>query len=319
MEDKSNFTTVPITGGLGNQLFQLSAGISCALQANTELRLETSLGSPRKSENGRVELLDLMFDCKLFQSSTTHLNLVPRKLFNFLLSEGLRSGEVGESNMFRFAKNISGKFLSVTEKSKAEIFTSNNLGYVEIDDKKNLFLIGYFQSYRYFEVPQVKDIMQSAFTMGEYSLEEIFQLAEIDQPLVVHVRRGDYRNEKKFGLLSADYYNLAIEWQMNKFPYGRIWLFSDEIEFAKTLIPRKYQLQVRVIASNKVSSARTLEVMKKGKGFVLANSSFGYWAAQLSGVSGSRIMAPSPWFRDIVEPRDLINPEWERIDAAWED
>lgn len=319
MKDKSKFTTVPMTGGLGNQLFQLSAGISCALQTNTELRLETSLGSPRKSENGRVELLDLMFDRKLFQSSTTHLNLVPRKLFNYLLSEGLRSEEAGEGNRFRFAKSISVKFLSMIEKSKVEIFVSNNLGYVEIKNKKNLVLIGYFQSYRYFEAPQVKNIMQSAFTMGEFSLEEIIQLAEIDQPLVVHVRRGDYRNERKFGLLSADYYHLAIECQMNKFSYGKIWLFSDEIEFAKTLIPRKYQLQVRVIASNKVSSARTLEVMKKGKGFVLANSSFGYWAAQLSGVSGSRIMAPSPWFRDMVEPRDLVNPEWERIDAAWED
>lgn len=319
MEDKSNFTTVPITGGLGNQLFQLSAGISCALQTNTELRVETSLGSPRKSKNERVELLDLMFDHKIFQSSTTHLSLVPRKLFKFLLSEGLKSGEVGESNIFRFTKSISEKILSRIEKSKTEIFVSNNLGYVEINNKKNLFLIGYFQSYRYLEVPQVKGIMQSAFTMGEYALEEIIRLADIDQPLVVHVRRGDYRKEKKFGLLSADYYHLAIEWQMNKFPYGRIWLFSDEIEFAKTLIPRKYQPQVRALAPNKVSSARTLEVMKKGRGFVLANSSFGYWAAQLSGVSSSRIIAPSPWFRDIVEPHDLINPEWERIDAAWED
>lgn len=317
MGDKSSFTTVSLTGGLGNQLFQLSAGLSCALQSNTELRLETSLGSPRKSESGRAELLNLAFEGRLFKSSTVHFKSLPRKLFRYFLSEGLRSGEFDESIVFRSAKSLTGNTLSILEKNKAEIFTSNNLGYVEIDNRKNLFLIGYFQSYRYFEVPQVKRIMQSAFTIGEDSLEEVIQLAEIEQPLIVHVRRGDYRNEKKFGLLSLDYYESAIEWQMGKFPYQKIWLFSDEIEFAKTLIPRKYHLQVRVIPPLKASSARILEVMKKGTGFVLANSSFGYWAAQLSGVSCSRIIAPRPWFRDIVEPRDLINPEWERIDAAW--
>ena len=225
---------------------------------------------------------------------------------------------MNKSNFYRVVRNTSGVLLSLMEQRRIHIFISENLGYVDIDNRQNLFLVGYFQSYKYFEEPQVKKLMQGISSTSSNVPDAMLELAKKEQPLVVHVRRGDYRKEAKFGLLSKEYYKAAIESQLRQFAYEKIWLFSDEIEYASTLIPRKYQHWIRIVPQDKVPSASTLEIMSYGRGFVLANSSFGYWAAQLSGVPNFKIVAPSPWFRDIVEPRDLVNPKWERINATWE-
>jgi hypothetical protein len=315
---KKESTVVALTGGLGNQLFQLAAGLSHSIQHRLILKLDTKIGAPRKSRNGTPELFELNDFNILFRVDDAKKSFILRKCFNYLLSSGSQARTAGSRLIFRVIKVASEIIISLYSKQKVNLFVSNQLGYVDSLSKKEAFLIGYFQTYKYFEIPSVKKVFLDMHDSGDESLNPFRQRAIEELPLVVHVRRGDYKNEPKFGLLSKYYYEEAIDQQFHNFGYGKIWLFSDEPESAHNLIPLKYREEVVQILNFQSSPAKTLQIMKLGKGFVLANSSFSYWAAQLSTVPGSRIITPTPWFKDMVEPRDLINPKWKRINASWE-
>ena len=56
--------------------------------------------------------------------------------------------------------------------------------------------------------------------------------------------------------------------------------------------------------------------MKFAKVFVIANSTFSWWAANLS-INDSLILAPNKWFRSAPDPADLVPPNWKLIDTGW--
>ena len=97
--------------------------------------------------------------------------------------------------------------------------------------------------------------------------------------------------------------------------FGKIWLFSDEPEEALSAIPSAYRNHIRVIPNLDSIPATTLELMRLGHGYVIANSSFSWWAASLSRNVGSQIVAPSKWFKGKEDPVDLIPAQWKRVDS----
>jgi hypothetical protein len=95
-----------------------------------------------------------------------------------------------------------------------------------------------------------------------------------------------------------------------------IWIFSDEIARAKELIEVDLDSNlVRWIEEVDQSPASTMELMRHGVGYVIANSTFSWWAAYLSYNTGSPVIAPDPWFKEIEEPAGLIPPSWNRLNA----
>jgi hypothetical protein len=49
--------------------------------------------------------------------------------------------------------------------------------------------------------------------------------------------------------------------------------------------------------------------MRRGAGYVLSNSTFGWWGAFLSKTGNPRVVVPKPWFVTLEDPRQL-NPEF---------
>ena len=313
-----NVTVVVLSGGLGNQLFQFAAGIHLSRALGTKLVLEESLGSPRRSGSGKVEIHE--FQLPQFNKCVQNhrYSTLAKRLYAGLLVSNSRT-----SNSMRLIraplKAFSSVILNKELRSNLTINPSKDIGYSIERSRVNELLVGYFQSYRYIDSQSLNIIREELilFDSDEKIFNEWKTIALVEIPLVVHVRRGDYKNEN-FGLLSFDYYEKALRALPSDF-YKKIWIFSDSNDEAQSLLSEYPAPLLRFIETPKYSSALILKIMSLGEGYILANSTFGYWAAQLSEVLGSRIIAPSPWFRDIVEPRDLIDPEWGRIDAAWEE
>lgn len=313
-----NVTVVVLSGGLGNQLFQFAAGIHFSRALGTKLVLEESLGSPRRSGSGKVEIHEFQLP-KFNKLVHKHrYSTLAKRLYGWLLVSNSRT-----SNSMRLLreplKAFSSVILNRELRSNLSINPSKDLGFSIERSRVNELLVGYFQSYRYIDTQSLNVIREELilFDSNEKIFSEWKSIALVEIPLVVHVRRGDYKNEN-FGLLSFEYYEKALKSLPSDF-YKKIWIFSDSIEEAQGLLSGYPAPLLRFIETPNYSSALILKIMSLGAGYILANSSFGYWAAQLSESLSARIIAPSPWFRDIVEPRDLINPEWERIDAAWEE
>lgn len=129
----------------------------------------------------------------------------------------------------------------------------------------------------------------------------------------VHVRRGDYLNNPFYvNLQDTDYYEKALtEFPNEKFLIfcaDRQWGSDDEgdMEWCKQHFKGRdftfYQGKDEIEDFNAMASC---------KGHILANSSFSFWAAY---VSGNKTVAPSKWFTEpaIGKPPTLPN-SWIKI------
>jgi hypothetical protein len=191
---------------------------------------------------------------------------------------------------------------------------SNNLGNDPKfeSDGKNEIIVGYFQTE--IVARRVRSIKDSLFQgVCEDLYQEYLRLAKEEQPLLVHVRLGDYLGEQSFGILSPEYYKTSITHLWNLGLYKKIWLFSDQPNDAMIRIPMELRDKTRLISAENLDSAETLRIMTVCKGFVIANSTFSWWAAYLRNEINSPVLAPKPWFAGLPEPADLIPAEWKRI------
>ena len=179
----------------------------------------------------------------------------------------------------------------------------------------NTFYVGYFQSYKWLEIAQRK--AKITFALEEFSsaLEDFKSLAEVEQPLVVHVRLGDYLAENGFGTPDKSYYEEAIQKALSTKKFRKIWLFSDDPQGALLKMPANLDIDVRVMPDFGGSSAATLEAMRFGKGYVIGNSTFSWWGATLSYISEPMVIYPYPWFKTLDVPVDLVPPHWTSVDA----
>lgn len=301
-----------LTGGLGNQLFQLAAGLYYANGRRLELDLETA--NPRRSSAGEVELLTLNLPKEIEFQKKNRGKLV-RKIFGFNLRSGYSPRKYEQNFLFRNLKKIISSFtLMVLLGMRLKISVSSNLG----NDSKirtidsNEILIGYFQTHIVAgEILRIKDSLFRDLHKGE--ILKYRSLAKEEIPLLVHVRLGDYQGEDQFGIPSPDYYETAIEFLWANGTYKKIWLFSDQPEDAILRIPQKFREITRVISSVGLESAETLIMMTLCQGFVIANSSFSWWGAFLRENQYAPVIAPKPWFISLGEPSELVPNQWTRF------
>lgn len=107
-------------------------------------------------------------------------------------------------------------------------------------------------------------------------------------------------------LVKTGYYIKALE----HFPHGKVIVFSDDMEFAKTYLEGDRfafdESETDLEAFNKMASCQHL---------ITANSSFSWWAAYLNPHIDKRIICPSEksWFAD-GQIRTRVPKEWLQID-----
>jgi hypothetical protein len=306
-----------LTGGLGNQLFQFAA-----LQSNNDSRtliIDAVNGSPRTNSFGEPDILDF----ELPGSPIIHKRIMTnftRRAIGFTLRLHINS-----------KSNLRHKFLRLLTRFATSILVSlhfrdfvlvrvlEDLGDDNKSDsvKVNLFLIGYFQSIRWAET--MIDGSEPTLTLRSTSskVQDYKILAEREEPLVVHIRLGDYVSESGFGIPGEKYYAEAISSQLLMKRYKKIWLFSDEPEKAIQKLPVSPGIEYRIIEQEGLTSAETLEIMRFGHGYVIANSSFSYWGAFLSYSEDPKVICPYPWFKDLAAPNNLIPGKWRRADARF--
>ena len=299
-------------GGLGNQLFQVAAGLY--LSEDNRLSLIQNLGNPRLSSKSMPVVCD--FHSPYIEVSQDFQWRFFRKISNFLLSFGQNSQRSKKMPMFlKLAGMIMSLLLSATKLTLIGVQVSVGLGFSSIKKRKRTsLLIGYFQTYKFASRPNVfpKLIAIQPGSIGP-DLFAYKELAIEEKPLMVHVRLGDYLAEKKFGILPKSYFHEAIETFVEKNSAIKIWVFSDDVEMAKSYFDSEMQEAIRWIPEIDTSPVNTLELMRHGSGYVISNSTFSWWGAFLSYDRKARVIAPYPWFAHMESPTDLIPPTWEKI------
>ncbi len=313
---KKNQTIVSIGGGLGNQLFQFSAGLFAA--GEDQLVLELGLGLPNRDKSMNPEILQY-----ILPKSVTVLERQPKTRFtmrsvNFAMIWGKsarRNPKHPLSILINFASSL---VVSIYFKSIRILRAAEGVGYHKTDfNRRYTFLVGYFQTYFWAsQEPTYSKLKNLRLKVEDLAIEEYKRLAIDEKPLVVHVRLGDYKSIESFGIPSQKYYDEAISELWHSGDYGKIWIFTNEQDEAAQYLPGWVIENCRWVPEIGGSAAQTLEVMRYGAGYVIANSTYSWWGAFLSYTPNPKVIAPTPWFKGEPSPLDIIHPTWKTV-KAW--
>lgn len=289
--------TVRLIGGLGNQLFGYSAGLALAGMRGTSLRLDLSHTRHGITDHG-IGILD--FDLPGQWLPDTKAWSTPGRLPSRLTGRLMRDIPALGRAMRIYSSTVVGHDTAV------------------LTLPAGTRLRGYFQSWKLastaldYGMPR-----RPALKAPSAWAESVAQRAAREKPIVVHVRRGDYAKVDEFGLLGTRYYTSAIERMRERGVTGPVWVFSDDPDEATRIVDGE-------IITGSASAAEEMWAMSHGAAFVIANSTYGWWAAWMGSASSIRstipqvpVIAPNPWFRNGPIIEGLIPPEWDRLDADW--
>ena len=283
---------VKLKGGLGNQLFQYACAKHLAEQNNDVLKLDLGWyrGGVAVGDTARTYGLDK------FAISAQGAS-----------EDEIRSVGGRPSALKRLIKKVVGKLRPIN----SYLFDQSVLG-----QKENVHLEGFFQSERYFK--EIESIIRNEFQLkGEMGDAARVVLQDIEQTnaVAIHVRRGDYVNNKNanafHGVCSQEYYHQAIELIAKRIDSPKYFVFSDDIEWVKDHI----EIPNAVFVSQKdIADYEELILMSKCKHNIIANSSFSWWGAWLNAKPNKIVIAPKQWVSDArVNTADAVPESWIRI------
>lgn len=310
-------TNYLLMGGLGNQLFQLAAALNYN-ETGSSVVLVDKIGNPRTNKMGHAEISSFRLPPNVYLQEIKLKSVLLKKVINL----GIRlSAKKQETEIVRLGYRFFSQILAIMLRSGNNyVCISNGVGYdSNFKASQKGINIGYFQSHIYLNNYNTFHSMQGLI-INDPSVEfqQMVARAKVDAPLVVHVRLGDYKTENSFGIPSAKYYSEALEYFEKSDPALRIWLFSNEPREAITLIPEKFRERTEIVSVESFSSAETLELMRYGSSYIIANSSFSWWGAALSFTTNAKVIAPKPWFRSSGTPNELVPGTWLQFDAHYD-
>ena len=305
---------VQCQGGLGNQLFQLSL----ALYVNQGEAIE--LDFVMKDSKDEMKIQNGL-DSYILPSSTSiriykNINFLVNKSLNLATRLSTYTAKSAKHWALIFIKRALVSAYNLISFEKRNLFVNEGIGYslfVNSDSKPRKY-IGYFQTYRWADIPKVrKQLMNLELKQKSRWVEQYIEYSQTEIPLVVHLRLGDYLHEAKIGIPTTDFYKNGIDLLWNQGKFTTIWIFTNDEIRARSLLGDIEAKETRWITDNQDNASHNLEVMRLGHGYVISNSTFSWWGAFLSRNPNSPVVAPKKWFIGMEDPLDLCPPSWIRI------
>ncbi len=280
-----------LLGGIGNQLFIYFAGQYLKEITGKSISYQTVKLSARDSSH---------------KSNLEELNL--RNLV-----------EIKQSSRYRFLINYRMRLLNRFPKLSSRIYVSKVTGY---DPKINQHLEarrihGYFQTFRYFENLSSEVKVGIDIQNPSWAFKSELENLKKENPICLHIRRGDYHSNPNFGMLSKEYYKNSLKIAENETGAKKIWIFSDDMNGAANLIDFISPERLRFIGTD-LSDTESLVLMSNSTALIIANSTFSYWAGVI-GNQSKLVIAPSKWFRYLDDPTELYPKRWLSSISLWED
>jgi hypothetical protein len=260
-----------------------------------------------------------MFNLKLVLdgSVTERILKHPADLFEFTLDGEKRASLNDYSNLSTNFNRLLWRYKrirQITNRNQSPIL-SWDLDYQKLANGGTLR--GFFQGEEALGVLENNKRSRFELTNPSENFNTMSQVFKKKSITSIHVRRGDYRNYvDNFGLLSPKYYAHVLLESKVANDSGEIWLFSDEPELALQLFESEPNLSIRVINDTGITSAGLLEIMSLGKAYVIANSTFSWWAAYKS--KSRHVVAPKQWFKSATGPSRLFPAHWHLTSSHFE-
>lgn len=281
---------VKLQGGLGNQMFQYAFAKSLEKNTNKKVYFDYTWFENKKrgkniSKNG-INFRD--FELKIFNLSIPNYK---NKLFKIL--------PIKKKIKHYYKEAIPNQYdLSVYEQPSGTYFE------------------GYFQNEKY--INNIRENLIQDFILpetnqsDEYNQKLISKIEECENPIFIHVRRGDYASFN--ATLNINYYQKAAKYMAEKIKNPKFFVFcAEDPQFIKDKFDIGYDYEfIGEKNKNDNNFYENLRLMIKCKHGILANSSYCWWAAFLSKNDNSIFVAPFPWIQDTSN--EVIRESWIKIE-----
>lgn len=301
-----------LRGGLGNQLFQLASSIK--FLENHEIIAWTGTGFPRKT-NHKTDIEHFMIPIPIKFKKGPKLKLI-NKLFAMNLSFGLKL-------KLSIADKITNLIVIILIKitllfrvgMNTTLITGKGVGFFELKDtSKSVFLNGYFQSEKWVADKKVSNIlnqMQPKVLTSNFNFWRT--LIQKENPIILHIRLKDYREEPEIGILSKNYFLQALSLLEEKNIKSKVWIFTDEPCSVDAQLTVPSNFEVKIFSDLSLTPAETLQLMRHGSAFIISNSTFSWWSAYLRHNKDSKVIMPYPWFKNLPSPNGIAPIDWIKI------
>jgi hypothetical protein len=282
-----------LQGGLGNQLFQIYATIAHADLTNSEFFFSNA-----------YEL-----NCSV-TNRHTYWDTFLSNLQPFLLDPKL----INQNNVIIIKeKGFTYSPLSMNEQSKLRI------------------LVGYFQSYKYFDNYFLT--INRLLKIDEFKVRltnKYLKLINEDKPISMHFRLGDYKKlPEHYQILNTNYYKTALKClleteQTNKKPDKTVLYFCEDqdLEDVESIIMElkaEFPGIIFMRPDPELEDWEQLILMSLCRHNIIANSTFSWWGAYLNTSREKTVVYPSMWFGPKIKHglQDLFPENWIKICLDW--
>ena len=274
---------VNLKGGMGNQMFQYALGYSLAKQKKMGLFLDLRFLNTYRKEAPKG-YVDRDYCLDLFG--------IEPKLPRWI--DLLKSFQIARSYKNRYVLGLLNSYIfgySVLETSKT------SFGSLKAKKKASLYLDGHWQALDYFSdcETDIRDIFSNKVVDFEVRHERFISSICKFSDICVNVRRTDFIGNPFHDLCTIEYYERGINALLEQRPSGKIFIFSDDVDWCKSAFRAHRNAMV---VDHSLAGDRFIDyfhLMSMFGNFVIPNSTFAWWAAWLSKVEGKRVIMPKEW------------------------
>lgn len=288
---------VNILGGLGNQMFQYALALALQYQCKD------------KSEV-RIDLL-------AFNGYPIHNGYELKRIFNVEIPEATISEVMKVA--YPYLNYRIWQLCRLLPKRSTMKYEWKSMAYDEsvLTDTRDRYLIGYWQTERYFR--SIRNEILKAFAFPSFTSnsqnETLSKELQQRRSIAVHIRRGDYlKISNTSGICTIDYYKKAIAYIQESSSPELFAIFSDDIDWCMEQFGAIIgNADTRFVNWNKgKESFRDMQLMSLCKHNIIANSSFSWWGAWLNQNPDKIVIAPSRWMNS-EGWSEIIPEDWITI------
>lgn len=280
--------TVKLIGGLGNQLFQIYTTIDYALTHGIPFRFPD------------------------FQQLGTGANdVVIRYTYWNSFLEQLKRYTIpilGVSKPFKYIHEAGFGFKALPAPTQTQDYTA---------------LIGYFQSYRYFDKNAERISRLIGINYKQQLVQQKCNDIDFSRTICMHFRVGDYKKyPHMYPILDYQYYHNSLHYICNNSNTDiTTVLYScedDNIDDIACILDQLY-VEFPLLTFKRVDTSfadwEQMLVFSLCKYIIIANSSFSWWGAYLNTMPNNIICYPSMWFKTEanLDASTMCPPQWIKI------